>query len=282
MNKNSISPLRYPGGKGQFYDKVEKIIELNDLYGCVYVEPFAGGASIALKLLFDNKVKRVVINDLDRSIYAFWHSILNKTDQFINLIQTTNINIEEWYQQKEIQNNKKNADLLELGFSTFFLNRTNRSGILKAGPIGGKQQDGNYLIDCRYNKTNLIKLIEKIAKFKSKIKIYNLDASLFLKRFKNLKKEKYLIFLDPPYYKQGKNLYVNFFTHNDHLHIADTIDNSLKNQFWFLTYDNCEEIKHMYEKLNVKEYSLRYSVTKNIKATELLIYNENLNMPEIV
>ena len=151
----SISPLRYPGGKTQVYEFVRELIELNG--STTYIEPYMGGMGIALKLILDNKVDKIMVNDYDKSIYAFWYSVLNYTDNLIHLIETTPISIEEWKNQRRIQDNKNSSkDLLALGFSTLFLNRTNRSGIIKAGVIGGLQQNGNYKLDCRFNKERII------------------------------------------------------------------------------------------------------------------------------
>ena len=163
MKNNNYSPLRYPGGKSRLVNFIKSIIDQNDLKGGTYIEPFSGGAAIALALAIDGYMERIVINDYDRSIYAFWHSILYQTDSFIDKIRSTPLSIEEWHIQRTIQQNKYNADLFDLGFSTFFLNRTNRSGVLKAGVIGGLNQTGPYKIDARYNKEQLIKRIQLIA-----------------------------------------------------------------------------------------------------------------------
>lgn len=65
------SPLRYPGGKGKVADYFKQIFRDNSLYDGVYVEPYAGGASVALSLLFNEYVSKIIINDIDRSIFAF-------------------------------------------------------------------------------------------------------------------------------------------------------------------------------------------------------------------
>lgn len=176
----SFSPLRYPGGKGQMYDTIVQILQDNHLENCNYIEPFAGGAGVALKLLSNGIVKSITLNDFDLSIYAFWYSILYDTERFIRKIITVEINMQEWKKQRIIQLEKENVPLFDLGFSTFFLNRTNRSGIIKGGVIGGKNQDSFYKMDCRFNKKRLIALIEKISTLKDKITIYNLDAEDFI------------------------------------------------------------------------------------------------------
>ena len=173
------SPLRYPGGKYKLYKYVAELVKANNC--TTYIEPFCGGAAIALELLFEGVVKDVVINDYDYTIFCFWNSILHETKEFVQLILDTQITMGEWYKQKAIREEVDTHSTLEIGFSTFFLNRTNRSGIIdKAGPIGGYSQQGNYPIDCRFNKQHLISQIQKIAEFKDHILILNMEAINFI------------------------------------------------------------------------------------------------------
>ena len=252
----SFSPLRYPGGKGQMYDTIVQILQDNHLENCNYIEPFAGGAGVALKLLSNGIVKSITLNDFDLSIYAFWYSILYDTERFIRKIITVEINMQEWKKQRIIQLEKENVPLFDLGFSTFFLNRTNRSGIIKGGVIGGKNQDSFYKMDCRFNKQRLIALIEKISTLKDKITIYNLDAEDFIIR---VKQKNSFYFIDPPYFCKGKQLYTNFFKPEDHLSLFKTIQKNLKNRSWIVTYDKCDEIYQIYKKQKYRIMSLNYS-----------------------
>lgn len=263
------SPLRYPGGKGQMYAYVEGLIKKNNLYGCHYIEPYAGGASIAIRLLLEQKVSKISINDLDRSIYAVWHCILYETNRFIEKIENTDINIKEWKKQRDIQKKKAEVDLFSLGYSTFFLNRTNRSGIINAGPIGGYNQAGNYKIDCRFNKERLIGLISTISEHKKDIFLYNVDGEYLIN---NCKKQNVLYFIDPPYYKQGKKLYENYFDHTRHLSLSKTIKNILYVPF-ILTYDVCKEIIDLYDFIPKQISELHYSLNQKRKAEELLYVN---------
>ena len=194
----NYSPLRYPGGKTKIAPLVNAIMEKAGIEKGTYIEPFAGGCGVALALLLSNKVDNVVINDMDTSIYAFWYAILNHTDEFIKLINETQVTIEEWYKQKKIFLKNDVNNLLELGFATFFLNRTNRSGILKAGPIGGYNQTGNYLIDARFNKDNLIKRIERIGQYRDKISLFNLEIKDFIKVVLPKYKSNAFVYFDPP------------------------------------------------------------------------------------
>ncbi|HEK9989155.1 Site-specific DNA methylase [Streptococcus equi subsp. zooepidemicus] len=273
----NISPLRYPGGKSQVYDYVRELVLANNT--TTYIEPYMGGMGIALRLLLNKDVKKIMVNDFDKAIYAFWYSVLNYTDQLIEKIETTPITIEEWKIQRNIQNNKDNCDdLLSLGFSTLFLNRTNRSGIIKAGVIGGLKQNGDYKLDCRFNKEKIIEKIILIASMKKRIKLYNMDAEKFV-RLNISKTKNSFTFFDPPYYKKGPGLYTNFYNHENHLSLAETIKKYMSNKKWILTYDVSEEILKMYNDFRNEKYYLNYSVTKPSKGIEYIFYSEQLIVP---
>lgn len=269
----TYSPLRYPGGKTQLSRFVMQLLELNKLDDIVYVEPFAGGFGAGLELLFKNKVKSVIINDYDIAIYSIWYAILNETERFINDIINAKINIQEWEIQKNIYNKSLEEKIYsyDLAFATYFLNRTNRSGIITGGPIGGKNQNGKYKLDCRFNKSDLIRKIVRISDYKDKIQLYNMEANDFIdKIILSHNPNKIFTFFDPPYYEQGKNLYTNFFKHEDHLNLQEKINN-LSNYYWILTYDNKDEILSIYEDYSKYLYSINYSASNVRKAKEILI-----------
>lgn len=280
MANSTYSPLRYPGGKRKLYKYTKRLIESNNLDACTYIEPFAGGAGLALALLFNGVVNNIILNDIDRSIYAFWHCVLYETDDFCKLIKNISINMDEWYIQKEIQSQKESISILELGFSTFFLNRTNRSGIIKAGVIGGKEQLGTYKLDCRFNKDNLIKRIREIAAYRDSIQFYNLDATQFINEVITDQPNNSLVFLDPPYYKKGPGLYENHYTHEDHQNLSIEIANNI-HQPWVVTYDNVDPIKEFYHLFTQQEYDLNYSAQQKYKGQEIMIYSDNINPVKI-
>jgi N6 adenine-specific DNA methyltransferase len=275
---NNYSPLRYPGGKNKIYKYVKYLVDSNEID--TYIEPFCGGAAVALKLLLNNDVKKIMLNDFDRSIYAMWFSILHDTDSFIKKVREAVFTIEEWDKQHDIQKNKNSVDLLTLGFSTFYLNRTNRSGIIQAGPIGGRAQTGNYKMDCRYNTEVLIKKIKLIAKNKNRISLYNLDAIDFIKQ--NIRRTRgSLTFFDPPYFVKGKQLYTNFYEHIDHIDLRDTINKYMSKHKWILTYDFHEEIQHMYSKFEYFPYILNYSAGTSKKGMEYIFFSSEISSAKI-
>ncbi|GFI20573.1 MULTISPECIES: DNA adenine methylase [Lactobacillus] len=269
------SPLRYPGGKTQLINYVKYLLNVNNISE-TYIEPFAGGFGVGLDLLENKIVRRVVINDLDVSIYSVWYFILNHTNEFISKIEKTSVTIEEWEKQRRIREENKDKVTIENAFATFFLNRTNVSGIINGGPIGGKKQNGKYKIDCRFNKEKLIKKIKIISSLKDNIILTNLDANDFIK--KEVPKYNYkntFIFFDPPYYVQGKNLYLSFVTKNEHQKLATNIL-SLRKYKWIVTYDIEPRILELYRPyVKSYEYKLNYSANKKRKAREYIFVNNN-------
>lgn len=273
----NYSPLRYPGGKSKIAPFVSLLIGKSNLDECTYVEPFAGGAGVALSLLFDGTVTNIVINDYDKAIYSMWKAILEETEAFINLVQTAPLTIDEWRKQKQIYDNQNKKYSLELGFATFYLNRTNRSGILAAGPIGGYKQTGNYLMDARYNREVLIKRIKKIAEYKSHIHLYNKDIESFIKNYLPKYQHNAFVYFDPPYYNKGEELYKNFFIHEDHKRISKLIKKL--DCYWMVTYDDVDAICELYNDFECKQFDLTYSVANSGKKSEIMFLSDERLWP---
>lgn len=269
------SPLRYPGGKTSLLDLTVQVLKDNKLERCTYAEPFAGGGGLALSLLFEGHVRRIILNDLDPAIWSFWHSILNDTDEFVDLLSATPVTMDEWHRQREIHKSGNAANSLELGFSTFFLNRTNRSGVIKGGVIGGKEQKGNYGLDCRFPTDALIHKIRRISRYKESIELFNLDGEEFLNKVDGTR-TKLLFFIDPPYFHKGAGLYTNFYTPADHASLASTIT-ALEDR-WVLTYDLTPEIQSLYADFDQYEFGINYSVSTKRVGTELFVPSSRIKI----
>lgn len=277
---STYSPLRYPGGKSKFYPYVRTLLECNNLLGETYIEPFAGGAGLALELLFHDDVKRIVINDLDPAIYSFWNSILYQTDEFCELIENIPITPEEWQTQHEIYLHQDTTNHLELGFATFFLNRTNISGVIKGGMIGGHDQHGKYNIDARFNKTTSISKILKIAKRKEQIVLLNQDAKDLLHPQQLRKFYKVFLNLDPPYVNKGAQLYKNAFSKEDHKELFNLISHC--NRKWIVTYDICPLTESLFQDFRKSLLDVTYSIQSSKKAQEYIFFSNNLNLPDSI
>lgn len=252
-------------------------ISMNRLFDGHYVEVYAGGASIAWALLFEEYVLHVHINDLSLPVYSFWKSVLDQTDDICRLIYDTPVTMDEWYKQRAIQLSPGTYSTLELGFSTFFLNRTNRSGILTGGVIGGKSQNGKWKLDARFNKEDLILRIQRIARYSSRVSIYNYDASDFIKYHLPNVPRKSLIYFDPPYYVKGEGLYENHYFHDDHAKIAEQV--SQIEHPWIVSYDNVPQIVNLYKDFRFIKYDLSYSAQERYSGSEIMFFSKNLMVP---
>lgn len=273
------SPLRYPGGKGKISTFFVELLEKNNLIEGTYIEPYVGGGSVALYLLMNNLVNKTIINDKDRSLFAFWHSVLHDADALCRMIEDTPVSMETWYRQKAIQLNKENEDLLSLGFSTFFLNRTNRSGIIKGGVIGGKDQTGHFLIDARYNKKDLINRITDIAVFSDRIELYNMDAVDLVYSIKDMLDQHTFLYFDPPYFEKGKGLYMNYYDDKDHRDIFQAIS-TIDVAKWVVTYDKHSFIRRLYKDYRMFTYNLNYSAATVGIGTEYIVFSKNCRIPQ--
>lgn len=276
---NWLSPLRYPGGKAKFSPLIASAIECNNLNNGHYLELYAGGAAVSLYLLFNNYVDHVYINDSDPAIYDFWVCVTQKTDELLKLINDTPVNMDEWFYWHSILRGEREASQLERGFSTFFMNRTNRSGILKGGVIGGKKQVGSYTLDARFNKDKLKKRIIDIAEKSDRITVYCEDALNLLKTFSKRNLKKLLIYLDPPYYIKGQGLYRNYYEHDDHVAIASALQNKNSKLNWIVSYDNVAQIKEMYKYSKNFQYNLSYTAQVKYVGSEVMFFSESLNIP---
>ncbi|PQK76666.1 DNA adenine methylase [Pantoea ananatis] len=279
------TPLRYPGGKGKLAYFLKDVIEQNLLNDGAYAEPYAGGAGVALELLLEEYVRKIYINDADYAVFSFWSSVVDDTDNLCRLISNSKINMEEWSFHRHVISNPSEFTKLEVGFSAFFLNRTNRSGILKAGVIGGKAQSGNWKMDVRFNRNDLISRIENIANYNQRIVVTNLDAVDFLDGLSfmdsigKLDKNKILLYLDPPYYIKGQGLYRNYYDHDDHVLVMEKL-RGINFPTWLVSYDNASEIKDIYTQFPQVEYSLQYTAQQKKSGEEVMIFSPSILIPD--
>ncbi|MBA3241869.1 MAG: DNA adenine methylase [Acidobacteria bacterium] len=273
------TPLRYPGGKGRLTQFVIDVLKRNKLVGAHYLEPYAGGAAIAVNLLQLEYVSDIHINDLNRSVHAFWSAVLNDHERLCDRISRTRVSMAEWHRQRAVQQ-AQNPDTLDLAFSTFFLNRTNRSGIIGGGVIGGHGQAGQWKINARYTKKDLILRIEAIAELEHRIHLYNLDAATLIRDVLPKLPTRTFVFLDPPYYVKGKGLYLNHYAHEDHEVIARLM--AAVKQPWIVTYDNVGPIRNMYAEYPQKQFGLKYSAHDRYEGSEVLIRSHRVSLPSTI
>lgn len=275
-----FSPLRYPGGKGKLARFVATLIKQNSLSDGLYVEPYAGGAAVAWELLLTGVVRRVAINDVSRPVFAFWRSVLEQTDELAALITDTPVDVATRDRLKAVLGSPEGASDLELGFAMFFLNRTHRSGILNGGVIGGRDQTGKWKIDARYNKGDLIRRIERIAAARRRIELTNLDAIEFVESKSQAWPTKTLVYLDPPYYEKGSQLYYDYYSDKDHLEVAQAV-RSLSKVHWLVSYDDVMPIQEMYGGTSALQYTIGYSARNVLRGREAMFFSDGLVVPEV-
>lgn len=273
------SPLRYPGGKAKLFEFFAKLIQGNALQSCHYCEPYAGGAGLALRLLSTGLVERISLNDADEAIWAFWAAALLENDELCRRIETANLTIDEWHRQREIWRAKDVGDIVSLGFATFFLNRTNRSGIIEgAGPIGGYAQSGKWRLNARFDPIKQAASVRALAPFKSRVTITRLDAIEFIN--KTLSDESALTYLDPPYYVKGSKLYRNSYVHDDHVAVMNAVSLH-RSAKWVVSYDAVAPIMDIYREFDPILYTLNYSAGAVGTGREVIYLSDVLKLPVV-
>ena len=233
-----------------------------------YVEPYAGGAGAGIALLREGLIDHLIINDIDPAVHAFWLSVMTHNSEFIELVETTPLTIPQWRKQRSIYQAGDVSDPLRLGFAFFYLNRTNRSGILNAGVIGGQAQQGRYRIDARFNRTTLTERLKAIGALAHRITVTDLDGRTTIT---NHATDPHVFFyIDPPYVEAGGQLYLNAFDGRDHIALAKII-NTIDVAHWLVTYDVAPLIEHLYRDQAQCLLELTYSARHPGRAHELLI-----------
>lgn len=274
------SPLRYPGGKNSITRFMKLLVTINGLCDGEYVEVYAGGASVGLSLLQDNYVSQIHLNDYNFQIYTFWDQVLNNTESLCQLITQKPCTVAQWHLQKVVYENPREHTPLDVAFATFFLNRTNFSGILNGRIIGGLGQEGKYPIHARYNREDLIRRIKSVASYKSRIHLYNMDAADFiLNNVANMPRNT-LVYLDPPYYVKGGDLYDHYYEHMHHVEVYQLIARYLRAKYWVVSYDNVPEIRSLYARYSRFEYNLSYSANEKTQGSELMFFNHRVRIPD--
>jgi DNA adenine methylase len=274
-----LSPLRYPGGKARLAPFIADLVRAQPRRPTIYAEPFAGGAGAALKLLVDEVVEGICINDLNPGIAAFWRCVFFDTDAFIRKLQRATISIPAWHRHRRIYLEPDGRSDLELGFATFFLNRCNRSGILTARPIGGLDQTGAWKLNARYDAAKLTDRIRYIGEYRDRVQVSQLDARDFIRKTAEAS-ERVMLYVDPPYIVQGDDLYLDRLSYSDHQELARVLgDSSLQ---WFMTYDCDDRITDdLYPDLRCAQFNIKHTAHLQHVGSEYMVFSDAVEIPHI-
>jgi DNA adenine methylase len=271
------TPLRYPGGKAKLGPFLAGVFAANRLVDGTYVEPYAGGAGAGLFLLFRGYATRFLLNDIDEGVVAFWRAVLNENERFAKRIEQVPLSVREWDRQRTTYDTERRG--FDLGFAFFYLNRTNRSGIMNGGIIGGRDQKGPWGIDARFNRKELAARVRALAKFRRAITVTRMDALTFLEAVATNGQDRVLAYLDPPYFGKGRDLYTNYYTRADHVAIAAKLRGFRLP--WLLTYDDCSDIRKLYRRCRLYESEVTYSAREASRGREIVVFGPHVKLPDL-
>ena len=270
------TPLRYPGGKQKLAPFVAEVMLGNGLAGGHYAEPYAGGAGVAIELLLNGTASHIHLNDSCSAVHAFWKAVLRETDELCRRISSASLNVKEWRKQQHILRNRSEHDSIDVGFSMFYLNRVNRSGILSGGLIGGLAQEGEWLMDARFPRAELVRRVERIAKHRKFVHLRNWDAERFITDYLPRLPKTSLVYCDPPYFEKADRLYLNHYQPEDHQRISRVIQ-KMKLP-WMVSYDAAPEILRCYAERRAFIYGLQYNALRAYVGTEAFFFSDKLSV----
>lgn len=279
-NRPPVSPLRYPGAKRWMSGYIARSIQRNDLLPALFVEPFAGGASVALSQLSAGLIGNVILNDCDPLIASFWSTLFFDTEWLVRRVQNCEVTLDEWIRVKKSnpQSTRGRA------YKCLFLNRTSFSGVLTdaAGPIGGRAQESPYKVDCRFNKGTVIRRIQEAAQFRSRVAgVWNLPWHRAILRVLKLQcnsrlPDAVLFYLDPPFYNKASRLYRHYFNQAEHVRLRDFL--SKFSHPWILSYDASPHVLDLYRTggFRASNVNLIYTASQKSKrgtGNEIIVSN---------
>jgi DNA adenine methylase len=271
-----LSPLRYPGGKRRLVPYLAAALAENNLRPDLFVEPYAGGASVSLELLHLDFAGRAVIGDLDPMVNAFWETVVTDVDWLCEQVESVPLSLSEWERMKKTRFRSRRS----LALACLYLNRTSFNGALhnSAGPIGGRAQTSEYDIGCRFPRARLVGRLRACAELADRIDVVPAqDAMVTVREARERARHDELsafFYLDPPFWAKSKFLYRRSFTELAHERLADQL-HWLQDQF-LLSYDPAPEIVDLYTGHTagtVAEIELVYSGSSRSAGTEMVISN---------
>lgn len=277
MSSWTISPLRYPGGKGALAPFLGRLLQQQTPACEAYVEPFAGGAGAALRLLYDEYVSEIVLNDINPGIAAFWRAVFENTSSLADRVLHAEITIRQWREQQALYRSNEALPDLDLGFATFFLNRTNRSGILDGGPIGGMLQTGVWKMDARFNREALAWKVREIGRYRNRVTVLQEDALDVVRRYVD---QRHFIYADPPYLQKGGDLYVDTLSWADHQRLAAILTNAASR--WMVTYDHDPRVLQLYPKSRRASFNISHRAREQHVGQEFAIFANSVRVSDLV
>ena len=229
-------------------------------------------------MLARDLVNKIVLLERDPLIYSFWKAVVESPDELCREIDRLDISLETWHRLaplREVQSPLEYPPLV-LGVAGLFFNRTNYSGILKANPIGGLQQNSRYTIDCRFPKERVKSHIMFIAQRREQITVKWGDAVRFLKEHQTtMENQRCFAYIDPPYYEKGKSLYRYYYLDDDHRALANLL--KISSFPWLASYDDHPFIIDLYlgqaHSYWMQRLYLDYTAQNRKRGSELLLSN---------
>jgi len=240
--KRHVLPFRYPGGKHYAMDILRPFFQFVE--HDEYREPFAGGATVFFN---KHKSENNWLNDLDSELITTYKTMQCKEgrERLIARLGSEVASRERW---EEIIEYVPKSDL-DIAFKYFYLNRTSFSGKLISPAWGYRPKRS--LPPERWQ--------ERLAPCGEKLEGVQLTNFDFEHVIESKSERKVLIYVDPPYFSPPKNKhYRHGMDMEDHERLAACLRKT--SHKFFLTYDDCKEVRNLYSWAELFELKFFYRV----------------------
>lgn len=258
--------IRYPGSKEKLAAELWRLFPdaiTSSLFSAAnrweYREPFFGAGAIGFKILKHIHHRcRVWLNDVDADLVCMWQAVHSQPYQFCKLVHNFTPTVERFYEYKE-RDGVDDADPVERGFRKLALHRMSVSGFgaMSGGPIGGRsQQSSQYTVSCRWNPERIKRDVVRLNELLSSFDELRITAGDFEPLLINAGEETF-IYLDPPYFKKGEQLYKHNLSPLDHSRLAGAVRECMAH--WVVSYDDHPEIRRLYSWAKFHDLYITYT-----------------------
>lgn len=260
-----MSLIRYPGSKAKLVESIlaampeEYVLPMFTSDNLHYVEPFFGSGAVGFEVMKRlHHRARVTIADMDIGLFCLWLSVWKHADELKERIRKYRPSVESFYELKQLDG--EFTDTVDTGFRKLALHRISVSGfgVMAGGPIGGRKQEGAYTVGCRWKPAKMLLAVERYQKLLGKFKRLEILHSCVFKTLAGIDgDEPAFIYLDPPYYEKGNQLYKHGFSEEQHAELASVLIKS--RHLWAVSYDDHPAIRRLYHELHVRKLEVTYS-----------------------
>lgn len=194
-----LSPFRYPGGKTWFVPEARRWLSRLARRPALFIEPFAGGASVGLAVAYEGLARHVILCEKDADVAGVWKVALGEAKSVDRLTRAildfdcTRTNVEA----RLVPRSGAGGDVVEAAFRTILRNRVSRGGNMSPGAGLIRDGDGGRGVAARWYPETIVQRILAIQSLRNRMTFVEGDAFDVISQHGGDPTAAF--FIDPPY-----------------------------------------------------------------------------------